>query len=247
MEDKELLIKTEKKLYYREGNKFIKQFDESYSKASVFNEVLNHTRIEETGLNIPKIFEVSTIDGRLAVKMEYIEGETLESLINKYPEKRAEYLKKFIEIQMDIHSKRSPLLTKFKDKMTNSIMCSELGASTRYDMCIRLQSMPMHNHVCHGDYNPSNVIITSSGVPYIIDWAHASQGNATADAAKSYLILCVSEKRDLAEEYINMYCEITGTPTEYVNEWLPLIAAAQLVKVKPETKNKLMQWIDCNG
>ena len=40
----------------------------------------------------------------------------------------------------------------------------------------RLESMPKHNKVCHGDFNPSNVIITDDGTPYIIDWSHATQG-----------------------------------------------------------------------
>ena len=30
--------------------------------------------------------------------------------------------------------------------------------------------------VCHGDYNPSNIIMSENG-PYILDWSHATQGN----------------------------------------------------------------------
>ena len=43
------------KTVYRDGDACIKVFDSEYSKADVLNEALNQARIEETGLNIPKI------------------------------------------------------------------------------------------------------------------------------------------------------------------------------------------------
>ena len=90
--------------------------------------------------------------------------------------------------QKEIQSKRSPLLTKLKDKMNRKISQSGLDATTRYDLHTRLNAMHDHIKVCHGDFNPSNVIITDSGKPYIIDWAHATRGNASADAARTYLL-----------------------------------------------------------
>lgn len=244
MSEKILLFRDAKKSYYRDGNRFIKTFDQSYSKANIFNEVLNHTRVEETGLNIPKIYGVNVAEGERAIEMEYVEGETLESLMSKNPEKTDEYLDRFIDLQCEIHSKRCLFLTKFKDKMTSRIMASDLDASTRYDLCIRLNAMPMHNHLCHGDFNPSNVIITGSGEACIIDWAHASQGNATADAAKTYLIFLVNGKEDLAERYVEAYCKKTGTPRSYVEDWIPLVAAAQIVKVSGEKKRKMTSFIN---
>lgn len=239
-----VLIKTENKTFYRDGDSLIKVFSKKYSKANVFNEVLNQIRVEEIGINIPKIREVTLIDGRWAVSMDFIEGQTLESLMEKDPSGLDSYLKRFIEIQRSIHEKRSPLLTKFKDKMTSKIMQCDLDASTRYDLCLRLNKMPMHNHVCHGDFNPSNVIISDNGLPFVVDWAHASQGNATADAAKTALIFRMENKEDLADKYLSAYCEITGTPVDYVDDWTPIVAAAQLVKVSTETKKKLMRWIN---
>ncbi|MBO4262730.1 MAG: aminoglycoside phosphotransferase family protein [Clostridia bacterium] len=238
-----MIIERKNKKIYRDGDRLVKLFIEGYSKTGVFNEVLNQARVEETGLNIPKVLEVRLLDGRWAITMEFIEGQTLEKLMELYPEKEKEYLRLFIEIQQEIHAKRSPLLTKFKDKMTAKIMQCDLDASTRYDLSIRLNAMPMHNHLCHGDFNPSNVIITDSGEHYIIDWSHASQGNATADAAKTALIFRMEGKESLAEKYVDAYCEMTGTPKRYVDDWTPIVAAAQLVKVSPEMKIKLMKYV----
>ena len=36
----------------------------------------------------------------------------------------------------------------------------------------------------------------------------------------------------------------SGTSKRYVQAWLPIVAAAQLIKNKPEEKDLLMKWID---
>ena len=73
--------------------------------------------------------------------------------------------------------------------MNRKISQADLDATTRYDLHTRLEGMPKHNKVCHGDFRPSNVIISEDGTPYVIDWSHATQGNASADAARTYLLL----------------------------------------------------------
>lgn len=244
IEEINALAKRQGKLIYRDGDRVYKTFDASYAKSAILNESLNQARIEETGLPIPKIKEVTVIDGGCAIIMEYIEGTTLEQLMKEHPEKREEYLSLFVDLQLAIHKKRSPLLTKFKDKMTDKIFKSDLDASTRYDLAMRWREMPDHNSVLHCDYNPSNVVITPSGDPYIIDWAHASQGHALADVAKTYLILDLEGKRALAEDYLALFCKRTGYSTSEARTWLPLIAAAQLVKGKEENREILMSYIN---
>ena len=49
------------KTVYRDGDKAIKLFVEGYSKSDILNEALNQARVEETGLNIPKIIEVTKV------------------------------------------------------------------------------------------------------------------------------------------------------------------------------------------
>ena len=156
------VIATRKdKTVYRDGDACIKVFDENYSTAAVLNEALNTARIEETGLNIPKIREVTKIDGKWAIVTDFVEGETLASLMEKNPDKLDEYLNLFVDTQIEIQNKSCPLLTKIHDKMSRKISETDLDATTRYEMHTRLNGMKKHKKVCHGDYNPSNVIITS--------------------------------------------------------------------------------------
>ena len=232
------------KTIYRDGDKAVKVFDKEYSKAEVLNEALNQTRIEETGLNIPKILGVNMIDGKWAIVNEYIEGKTLAQLMEENPDKKDEYIELLVDLQMDVHSRKSPLLTKLKDKMNRKISLSTLDATTRYELHTRLEGMPKHNKVCHGDFNPSNVIIAEDGTAYILDWSHATQGNASADVARTYLLFCLQGDDIGAEKYLNVFCKKSDTAKQYVQKWMPIVAASQSVKENEEEREFLLKWTD---
>ena len=93
------------KTIYRDGDRCVKVFNADYSKSDVLNEALNQARIEETGLNIPQILEVTMVDGKWAIVSDYIAGKTLAELMVENPDKIDEYLNLFVDLQMEIHSK----------------------------------------------------------------------------------------------------------------------------------------------
>ncbi len=239
-----IIAERTNKTIYKDGNKCIKVFNECYSKADVLNEALNQARIEETGLNIPKILEILMIDGKWAIVTEYIEGKTLAQFMEEETEKTDEYLELLVDLQFSVHSKRAPLLNKLKDKMNRKISQTTLDATTRYELHTRLEGMPKHTKVCHGDFNPSNIIIKADGTPYIIDWAHATQGNASADVARTYLLFCLDGKRDIADKYLDLFCKKTDTAKQYVQKWMPIVAASQSVKGNEDEREFLLSWID---
>ena len=232
------------KTVYRDGDLAIKLFNEGYSKSDVLNEALNQARVEETGLLVPKVLEVGIFDGRWAIVSEYIEGKTMAQLMSEQPENKEELMGRFVDIQLSIHARRAPLLNKLKDKMERKIDGTSLDATTRYELHTRLESMPKHKKVCHGDYNPSHGIITADGEPYIIDWSHATQGNASADAARTYLLFWLAGDIESAHMYMELFCRKSDTAKQYVEKWLPIVAASQSVKGKPEERELLMQWVD---
>ena len=118
--DKVIAVRTDKTVY-RDGDLAIKVFNEDYSKADVLNEALNQARVEETGLNVPKVVEVTKLDGKWAIVTQFIPGKTLDTLMKEHPEKKDEYLNLFVDLQLRVHQQKAPLLNKLKDKMNRKI------------------------------------------------------------------------------------------------------------------------------
>lgn len=233
------------KTIYRDGDVCYKVFAADYVKSDIFNEALNQTRVEETGLFIPKVHEVKKLDdGRLAIVMDYVEGKSLAALIQENPSKKGEFLKRFIDIQLAMHKLTAPELNKQRDKFSRKIELSGLDATTRYELHARLDSMPKHKKLCHGDFNPTNVIITSDDRACIIDWSHATIGNASADTARTYLLFKLAGDDKTAEDYMTLFCKKADTARQYVDQWLPVVAASQMVKGKPQEREMLANWVN---
>ena len=164
--------------------------------------------------------------------------------MDENPDKVQEYMEQMVDLQIDIHSKACPLLNKLKEKTIRALQEEEqLDANTRYDLLTRLDGMPKHTKLCHGDFEPSNIIVAADGAMYVVDWVHASQGNASADVARTYLLLSLKDAKK-ADMYMDMFCEKTGTEKRYVQGWLPIVAAAQLAYKRPEEKELLESWIN---
>lgn len=229
----------------KENNLCIKLFDESFSKDNILNEALNHTRIEQTALEIPPLYAVTQVEGRWAIIREFVKGKTLAQLMDENPDKMEEYLDLFVDVQCRIHQESCPLLSRLKDKMNTKISQTDLDATTRYELHTRLESMPKYYKVCHGDFVPSNVIISEDdGKPYVIDWAHVTQGSGGEDAARTYLLFCLAGRKKLANQYLNLFCKKADMAKQYVQKWMPIVAATQTLKGNPEERDFLLSWIN---
>ena len=234
------------KTVYRDGDKTIKLFVENYSKANILNEALIQSRVEEnTDLKISRLQEVTKINERWALITEYVEGTPLDVLMKEHPEKEEEYLEFFVNVQMEVLSKRVPLLNRTKDKYRRKITdATNIDDTTKYELLQRLEGMKNHTKLCHGDFNPSNVIIKDDGQVYVIDWSHVTQGNASADAARTFLLFSIEGKKDLAEKYINLFSEKSGIEKTNIQRWIPIVAATQMTKGKEEEQECLSNWIN---
>lgn len=234
------------KTVYRDGDKTIKLFVENYSKADILNEALIQSRVEEnTDLKISRLQEVIKINERWALITEYVEGTPLDVLMKEYPEKEEEYLEFFVNVQMEVLSKRVPLLNRTKDKYRRKITdATNIDDTTKYELLQRLEGMKNHNKLCHGDFIPSNIIIKENGDYAIIDWSHATVGNASGDVANTFLIFSMTGKTELAEKYVDLYCEKTGTDKKEIQRWIPIVAAVRKTYNKPEEQEFLNNWIN---
>lgn len=232
------------KTIYRNDDECVKVFNESYLKADVLNEALNQSKLEVTSLNVPSIKTVTTIDGKWAIISDFIQGKTLANLIKENPSKKAEYLLMFVDLQIAVFKEKAPLLNDLKEKMHRNINAANLDENVKYDLHTRLNSMPNHHKICHGDFYLDNIILTPDGKLYILDWSHVTLGNASADVARTYLLFWLNGDIDGANKYLDLYCSKTNTPKQYVKKWFPIVAASQLIKGNEKEREFLYTWIN---
>lgn len=245
---KECIAKSELKSVYVEGDKVKKVFAAEYSKTDVLYEALNTARVEDTGLDIPKLLDVSVEDGCWVITSELAKGVTLAKLMEEHPENMDSYINAMLDYQIAFNKRTNPLLLKLKDKLHRQIDELDINSNIKYELSTRLEGLPKHNKLCHGDFCPDNIIVQTDDNNRItaitaVDWVHATQGNASADVANTYLTLKLKDEA-AAEKYISAFCEKTDTDRRYVNSWLPIVAASRMTRNRPEEKEFLEAMVD---
>lgn len=228
---------------YLHENKAIKVFKQGYSKANIFYEAMVNSIIEETGLPIAKVYEVLNIEDKVAIRMEYIEGITLQECILADIDNIYKYIDTMVDLQMKIHSKNTYLPLGLKDKLRERISGNmSMDESKRSRLLKILDKLPEGNSLCHGDFHGYN-IIKHGDEYYFIDWIDAAVGCADGDACRTYM-LYLFHSPEMAEIYLKAYCAKAGKSREDILGWLPVVAAARLRENNEEEKEKILSIIE---
>mgnify|MGYP000090368594 CR=1 FL=1 len=128
----ELIVKRSYKEVYKDGDKIVKIFEKDHPKSAVFNEALNTVRVEEAGLDIPKLDEVTQIDEKWALVIECQAGETLETVMEKDPDNLEKYMAEFVDLQLQIHARRLRCYETERQTGKQINQLKELDATQRY-------------------------------------------------------------------------------------------------------------------
>ena len=247
-QDSVLLERTDKVVTKDKGT-VLKIFGPSYKVSAILNEAMNEARAAETGLPVAKVLEVLKIRNHWCIRREFIEGETLADVMEKDKKNLTKYLKEFVAIQCQVFAKTSDRMGNLADKLDKQISASPVEKVTRYDLHMKLQSFPRGTALCHGDFNPTNVIITPKGDWRVIDWSHVRLGDPCADVARTYLLFWLSGHVAAAEKYLAIACEALKVQLSDVQKWLPIVAAAEASREQtPKNHELLLHWasvVDC--
>jgi len=240
-----ILTRPNKQIFRREGPdgpQLIKLFGEGVPASSVLSEATNHARAHEAGLPVPRLHEVTKLEGKWAILADFIEGETLLRRMGAEPE-NSQWMELFVRLQMEVHGQYVPKLQRLKDKLQRKIAASGLDATTRYELHTRLDAMDHHKKACHGDFIPSNIILQGERA-FVIDWNQLTQGNAAADAANTYITLEKYGNPELADAYLKLYCEMSDTARQYVLKWAPIVAGAALGDCPEAERGFYKKWCE---
>lgn len=230
---------------YVDGGRLIKVFDGRYPEGAAEYEANKQRLAYDLGLPVPEVLEVTRIDGRQVLVMEYVEGPTLGALIEREPNRTEALLMQSIDVQRAVHGcVPRGALESMTEKLTRQIgQAKALSVNRRAQLLGRLNVLPTGDRLCHGDFHVYNLIKAKDRI-VIIDWADASIGNPHADVYRTFL-LYAQVSTELADGYLRLFCERSGDRREEIMAWAPVIAGARLSEhMEPHRTEPLIRIVD---
>lgn len=227
---------------YRYDEYAVKLFKEHCSKNEVFYEAAVHTAIEETELPVPKIHQVLKIKDRWAIVMDRVDGITMKDVILNDTENIRLHISDIVDLQLKMHQIEVKSLNRLNKRLISKISDTNmLNDNQKQNLIIRLNSFNIDSKLCHGDFHFLNLIKTNNNI-MIIDWIDATCGNPEADICRTYL-LYVLYANDIANLYLDSYCDKCNKDKKEILKWLPVIAGARLCENKSNEIETLLKLV----
>jgi aminoglycoside phosphotransferase (APT) family kinase protein len=236
----------------------LKLFLEGWPVDSVEHEAQVTGALHKAGLPVPAVEGIVEVDGRLGIALERVDGPSMLRVLTSRPWRIGQLGRKLAELHAAIHSCEMPELPSLKEGLEMGIRETvELPEETKEAVLSHLEHLPDGNAVCHLDFHPDNVIMSSRG-PVVIDWSNPRRGDPVADVTSCSLILRLAPLpqfmagrwllgmvRDrLHSVYLKRYLQLRPASHQRIAAWeLPLIAS-RLSDNIPEERDLLLTFIE---
>ncbi|WP_059173153.1 phosphotransferase family protein [Bacillus sp. FJAT-27445] len=219
---------------YLHKDKIYKVFNDYLPETEAFNESAKQKYAYSCGLPVPKIIDVTKINGKQVIIMELIKGQSIGEILSENMEQAEYHMNIMVQIHQQIHKVEveADSIESMKEKLSRQInSTNNLSNKHKSALLQKLNKITFKSRLCHGDYHPFNLIMTDTNVT-IIDWVDASAGDLRADVYRTYLLYS-QVSTELAEMYLHLYCEKSGLAKDEVLQWAPIVAAARLSENVP--------------
>lgn len=225
-------------------NRVVKVFNSNLPDTEALYEASKQKYAYSCGLSVPKILDVTKIDGKQAIIMEYIQGKTIGDLLFENKDQAEYYMNISVDIQQKMHRIVADSLEPMSEKLRRQIESAHLlNKRHKFTLIQKLDHMTFDKRLCHGDFHLFNLIMTDNKVT-IIDWVDSSAGDIRADIYRTYLLYS-QFSIELADMYLRLYCTKSGLSKDDIFQWAPIIAGARLSEnVLSENAERLMEIVD---
>jgi len=224
------------------GSRVVKLCRSAGSKQVIFREAAINAAVEALGLPVPAVWSVQQIDGRWGIVFDRISGVSFAEQMLSDPAAIPQRLQSLVHLQARIHTHVADQFSSLKGWLTTRITRTTLLDEPQRQILLNgLRDLPDGDHLCHGDFHPRNVLGEASQ-PIVIDWPNACCGDPAADVCRSYVILKLHAE-EVAEPYLDAYCQVARVRRQTILDWLPYIAAARLTEDIPDEQRSLLELI----
>ena len=199
--------------------------------------------IVDAGIPTPAPGAIVEAQGRRGIVYERVmTGVSMLADLQARPWTMWRHARDLARLQAQVHRLTVPELPAYRDSLARAIeQAPDLPDDLRARVLALVPALPNGQALCHGDFHPDNVLITSKG-PVIIDWMTAKAGDPWADVARSSLIQTVGIAAAPVpisplirlfsglyhRIYLRTYAKLNGRSDSERKRWLPVVAAARL-------------------
>lgn len=245
-------------IYSWKDGQVLKLYLDKYPFGAAEHEARITEAAYKAGLPVPAVKEVVEVMGRAGIVFERVEGPIMSKAVASKPWRLSHYASMMAELHARMHSYQIPGLPSQREYLKMIIRDRiSLPVHMKKTLLELLEQLSDGNALCHLDFHPNNIIVSTQG-PVIIDWVTAGSGNPLADVARTSLILRVGAAPGvgpvlrrlmllassfLNSTYLKRYAQVALFSPEEMNKWLPLVASARLAETIPEEKRALLEII----
>lgn len=217
------------------------------------------------GLPVPEVYGITEFMGRPGIIMERIEGADLLTRISSRPWTLWKAGDILGEVHARLHSTpASARLPDLRSRIAERISSNpELPATLARFAADELKDLPDGDKICHFDFHPANVLMSSNG-PVVIDWTNVKRGDHHADVARAVLILKLGEpppgsvsavmrvltrfaRGILLRRYLSAYRRHGQLDRSLLDRWLPVCAVDRLLDGIPEEVPAIRRLLEKAG
>ncbi len=242
-------------VYLRRQDEVVKLYHPTWPIKNIKTEQDKTKLLYEAGLPVPRVKGIESFDGRTGLVFEYIDGDSLLGILQKKPWKFYDLFSLLCRQHKRIHAYKLPSLPSQSRILSEFIEnSSEVSKVNKNKLIGFLNELSNDSVVCHGDFQPGNVLISKRGA-VIIDWFNATSGSPLCDVARSFLSISIGAPpqnaswlslriRDIGRSllhpekvYLRAYFENSQYSQSDLNKWILIVAAARLGEAESNNEN----------
>ena len=200
-------------------------------------------------------------NGRPGIRMQRLEGHGILAEIQRRPWRVWALAALFGRVHADVNRVRAPAqLPELKTDLRRRIESEKsIPRELRVAALAELDRLPDGDALCHGDFQPDNLLLCSTG-PAVIDWPNATRGDPCGDFARTALMMKLGAlppgapllirwgqhvgRGFFARAYVSGYAETTRYDDEAVRRWKFVRAVERLADEIPEERESVLRAAD---
>ena len=219
-----------------EEGRVLKLFHKGIARAVVEREFRATRAVHALGLPVPAAYELVEVDGRFGIVLEQIHGVSLFEQVQARPWTLLRAAQQLADLQAKIHACQAPgeLISQREWIQKGIDLAPDLTEAEKQQARRCLENLPDGQALCHGDFHPANVILTSGG-PVIIDWGTATRGHPFGDVACTSRLMQTANLPRWAPFYVHLLLKMSRSVLHrtYLQRYL---------RIRPGTRREIKQW-----